>query len=121
MDDFLASRGAEGEFSGVVPSYPRGVVRCRPSIYLPEYITSSLRAGISDFNDWMPGFIHPDAILTGAETRSTSPVRIPRSERFESVSLPGLYPIGEGAGYSGGIVSSAADGVRCAIAILSQD
>ena len=60
----------------------------------------------------------PDAVLTAPETRSSSPVRIPRNERCESVSTPGLFPCGEGAGYAGGILSAAADGIRCAEALL---
>ncbi|MBO5879091.1 MAG: hypothetical protein J6Q68_00870, partial [Clostridia bacterium] len=63
----------------------------------------------------------PDALLTAPETRTTSPVRVLRKENFESESLRGLYPIGEGAGYAGGIVSSACDGVRCAIAMLKVE
>jgi len=69
----------------------------------------------------MPGFYHPDATLTGAETRSTSPVRILRGEDLEAVGFEGIYPIGEGGGYSGGIISSAADGVRAAIALLEKN
>jgi uncharacterized FAD-dependent dehydrogenase len=74
-----------------------------------------------DFDAWMPGFYYPDAILTGVETRSTSPVRITRAESGESVSLKGLYPCGEGAGYAGGIVSSAADGIRIALRYLEEN
>ena len=66
------------------------------------------------------GFDHPDAVLTGPETRSSSPVRIPRGENLESVNAQGLFPCGEGAGYAGGITSAAVDGVRCAEAVLSR-
>ena len=65
------------------------------------------------------GFDLPDAVLTGPETRSSSPVRIPRGETLESVDAAGLYPCGEGAGYAGGITSAAVDGVRCAEAVLA--
>ena len=68
--------------------------------------------------EWMPGFIYPDAVLTGAETRSSSPVRITRGEDFEAIGIKGLYPCGEGAGYAGGIISAAVDGVVCAEHIL---
>jgi uncharacterized FAD-dependent dehydrogenase len=105
-------------FGDVTPSYAVGVVPTRAEEYLPSYITESLKRGILDFDDWLPGFALGEATLTGAETRSTSPVRIQRDPSFESTSVKGLYPIGEGAGYSGGIVSSATDGVRCAEAIL---
>ena len=64
------------------------------------------------------GFACPDAVLTGVETRSSSPVRILRGENLQSVTLPGLYPCGEGAGYAGGIVSAAVDGIRCAEEVL---
>ena len=66
------------------------------------------------------GFDHPDAVLTGPETRSSSPVRIPRGETLQSVDVSGLYPCGEGAGYAGGITSAAVDGVRCAEALLAS-
>ena len=65
------------------------------------------------------GFDHPDAVLTAPETRSSSPVRIPRGESLQSVDCAGLYPCGEGAGYAGGITSAAVDGVRCAEAVLA--
>ena len=66
----------------------------------------------------MKGFAHPDAVLTGVETRSSSPVRILRDEAFQSPALPGLYPCGEGAGYAGGITSAAVDGIKAAEALL---
>jgi uncharacterized FAD-dependent dehydrogenase len=88
--------------------------------YLPDYITESLRQGITEMGLWMPGFAYPDALLTGAETRSSSPVRIKRGESFEAIGIKGLYPCGEGAGYAGGIISAAADGVLCAEKILDS-
>ena len=100
--------------SGVLPTYPVGTRVAAADEYLPDFITESLMAGMKDFNDWMPGFAYPDAVLTGAETRSTSPIRVLRSESGEALSVRGLYPLGEGAGYAGGIVSSAVDGVRIA-------
>lgn len=116
MDAFMAG-GASDSFDAVYPSYPIGTACVRPEEYLPDFVTNSLRLGIKDFDAWMPGFMLGSAVITGAETRSTSPVRILRGEDYASVTLAGLYPIGEGAGYSGGIVSSAADGVRAALAI----
>ena len=117
LSDFMSGSDAKG-FGDVKPSYSIGVNPIRPEEYLPGFICDSLRAGIADFDNWLPGFYYPDAVLTGAETRSTSPVRIPRGEDFSSFSVSGLYPVGEGAGYGGGIVSSAYDGVRCAESII---
>lgn len=104
----------------VNPSYALGVEHIAPEEYLPEFITDSIRVAIPDFDDWMPGFYYPDAVLTGPETRTTSPVRVVRNENFESVTISGLYPTGEGAGYSGGIVSSARDGLIIAEKILQN-
>ena len=78
-----------------------------------------MRHPATDFDLWMPGILYPASVLTGPETRTTSPVRIERDEKFSS-SISGLYPIGEGAGYSGGIISSARDGVMVAKAILEE-
>ena len=119
MGDFLDSK-VPTSLGSVEPSYPVGVTPCAPEKYLPDYVTTSLRAAIYDFDAWMPGFLYRDAVLTGAETRSTAPVRILRDENYVSVSLGGLYPTGEGAGYSGGIVSSATDGVRVALSIVEK-
>ena len=119
----LSSLYGEGENSlgSVRPSYPRGTSLAKTESYMPSYITDSLKAGFLDFDKWMPGYALSDAVLTGAETRSTAPVRILRNEKFGSLLYRGLYPIGEGAGYAGGIVSSAADGVRCALSILTEE
>jgi uncharacterized FAD-dependent dehydrogenase len=119
MDDFI-DRAKPTALGDIQPSYPCGHKLSSPDEYLPSFISDSLRLGIMDFDKWMPGFYTPDAILTGAETRSTSPVRILRNKDFNSASVKGLYPIGEGAGYSGGIVSSAVDGVRAAEAMLNE-
>lgn len=118
LDDFLKGASPSEPSGSVKPSYPLGVVPTRAEKYLPDFVTESLRAGVADFDNWMGGFAYPDAIITGAETRSTSPVRVLRGEGGESLTLRGLYPIGEGAGYSGGIVSSATDGVRIAEKII---
>ncbi len=105
---------------GVTPTYPIGVEWIAPEEYFPSFITDSLRAAISDFDAWMPGFYLPEAQMSGPETRTTSPVRIIRNDNFETLNIRGLYPSGEGAGYSGGIVSSATDGIKCAEAILKK-
>ena len=117
MEDFLSGKEPHG-FGEVLPSYPRGTVLMRPEEYLPDYITDSIKAAIGDFDDWMSGFYHPDAVFTGPETRSTSPIRVLRGDNFEALGLKGLYPAGEGAGYAGGIVSSAVDGIKCAEALM---
>ncbi len=87
---------------------------------LPDFITENLRAGLLDFEKKMPGFAYGDGVLTGVEMRTSAPVRILRDEKLESGSLQGLYPAGEGAGYAGGIVSAAVDGIRCALAMLEK-
>ncbi len=117
MEDFVLDNKPNVEGS-VHPSYPLGVKPASPVEYLPGFICDSLRLGIRDFDKWMSGFYYPDAVITGAETRSTSPVRILRDEKYMSHSVSGLYPIGEGAGYAGGIVSSAVDGLRAAESII---
>lgn len=119
MSDFKENINPSG-FGGVTPTYPIGTEEISPNKYLPEFITDSLRAAISDFDEWMPGFYLGDAVLTGPETRSTSPVKVIRTEKYEVPTVSGLYPAGEGAGYSGGIVSSAADGIKCAESLLNK-
>ena len=119
MEDFV-KKTIPTQPCTVLPSYPVGTSTASPDDYLPEYITDSLRAAIADFEEYLPGFYYPDAVMTGAETRSTSPVRILRDGSYEAIGIKGLYPTGEGAGYSGGIISSAADGVKAAEAILTK-
>lgn len=117
LSDFKLSAEPK-KIGSVKPSYPVGTELLAPQKYLPNIITESLRAAIYDFDSWMPGFYYPDAVITGPETRTTSPVRILRDEKYEAISIKGLYPAGEGAGYAGGIISSAYDGMRCAEAII---
>lgn len=85
---------------------------------LPPEIAHAMRQGLRLMDAKLHGFAQADAVLTGVETRSSSPVRIPRTETLEAVGFRGLYPCGEGAGYAGGIVSAAVDGIRCAEAAL---
>ena len=85
---------------------------------LPEFISKTLKEGILDFDRKLKGFANPDAILTGVETRSSSPITIKRNEQ-KMASIEGMYPCGEGAGYAGGIMSAAIDGIKVAIAIVS--
>ena len=101
------------------PTYPRGVAWGTLDGCLPDYILSSLRTALPLLGRKLAGYDAADAVLTGVETRSSSPVRITRGENLESVGCTGLIPVGEGAGYAGGIMSAAADGIRAAEAIIS--
>lgn len=100
--------------TGIAPSYPIGTVKADPREYFPDFIPSSIAEAMPDFDTWTPGYLFGDAILTGPETRTTSPVRIERDESGYAIGFIGVYPTGEGAGYAGGIVSSAVDGIRMA-------
>lgn len=119
VGDFLNNRNSVN-MGSVKPSYQMGTTFANVDDYLPEYITNSMRLGIIEMDKKLKGFGNPDAILTGPETRSSSPVRILRDENLESVNVKGLYPCGEGAGYAGGIVSAAVDGIKCAEKILAK-
>ena len=116
VGDFLADRPSSGPRS-VQPSYRPGVVWGDLRQVLPEKITRVLAAAIPELGKKLQGFDAPDAVLTGPETRSSSPVRIPRGPDL-CAAVEGLYPCGEGAGYAGGITSAAVDGMRCAEALL---
>ncbi len=102
-------------------SYKGGITPAEIESYLPPSITEELKRALPIFDRKMKGFISPGALLIGAETRTSSPVRINRGADFQSLNTAGLYPIGEGAGYSGGIVSSAIDGIRCADVIITKE
>lgn len=117
MEDFLKDRCTKA-LGDVLPTYMPGTSFACVDSYLPEDIAGSLRQGILEMGEWMPGFSLPDAVLTGAETRSSSPVRMTRGASFEAPGMKGLYPCGEGAGYAGGIISAAVDGMLCAEKIL---
>ena len=120
LEDFKNCR-ITSNFASVKPSYPRGTVFAKAEEYLPDFVADSIRAAMPDFDAWMPGYDYPDAVLTGPETRTTSPIRVLRTEStYEAFGIQGLYPIGEGAGYAGGIISSARDGVIVAEAILKK-
>ena len=114
--DFLDGRPSTGA-GAVRPTYLPGVHWCDLHEFLPERITDNLKKGIVDLDKRLKGFADPDAVLTGPETRSSSPVRIVRNESGQS-QLQGLYPAGEGAGYAGGIMSAAVDGMEAAEAVL---
>jgi uncharacterized protein len=97
-----------------------GVTAVTLKSILPAYVYDSIRTGIRHFQQVMPGFITAEANLIGVETRTSSPVRITRDDDGQSASVRGIYPCGEGAGYAGGIISSALDGIRAALNILKQ-
>ena len=119
VGDFLAGTPSTGA-GAVKPTYRPGVSWCDLHTVLPEKITDALKTAIPMLDGNLKGFSHPDAVLTAPETRSSSPVRIPRNENMQSVSLAGLYPAGEGAGYAGGIMSAAIDGILCAEAVIAN-
>ena len=115
VEDFLAHRPSQGPGT-VQPSYRPGVTWCDLHDCLPRTITDALEEALPILGRKLKGYDHPDAILTAVESRSSSPVRLPRDETFQA-ALRGLYPCGEGAGYAGGILSAAADGMRTAEAL----
>ena len=116
VGDFLAGKASTGAAS-VEPTYRPGVVWCDLNQVLPEKLSRFLKKAIPQLEQNLAGFSHPDAVLTGPETRSSSPVRIIRGENRQS-SLRGLYPCGEGAGYAGGIMSAAVDGIMSAESLI---
>ena len=118
VGDFLAH--APSSAAGTVaPTYPRGVSWGTIDACLPDYITETLRGAIPLMARKLKGFDAADAVLTGVETRSSSPVRVTRGEDGQALGIRGLFPCGEGAGYAGGIMSAAADGIRCATWLLT--
>lgn len=118
VGDFLSGK-ASTDARSVQPTYRPGVTWCDLHRVLPEKITGALVKAIGELERNLKGFSSPDAVLTAPETRSSSPVRIVRGEDRQS-SLPGLYPAGEGAGYAGGIMSAAIDGMKSAEALLEE-
>ena len=112
VEDFLLRRPSIGP-GKVVPSYAPGVTWTELHQCLPQFITDTLEAALPMLGKKLPGFDDPDAVLTALESRSSSPVRLPRDASGQS-AVRGIYPCGEGAGYAGGIMSAAADGIRTA-------
>lgn len=116
VGDFLADRPST-QLGAVRPSYKPGIKLGEIKNCLPLFVTETLQEGLIYFDTKIKGFAHSDALLTGVETRSSSPVRIIRDSDLESINTKGFYPCGEGAGYAGGIVSAAVDGIMVAEAI----
>lgn len=117
--DLLAKKKTTA-LGSVIPSYKPGYEFAQADEYLPGFVTNSIREALPLLGGRLKGFDEPDAVITGAETRSSSPVRILRGETLEALGITGVYPCGEGAGYAGGIMSAAADGIRCAEALLKN-
>jgi len=116
VGDFLAQRPST-TLGSVKPSYRPGVHLCDLSSSLPDYAIAAIREAIPAFDQQIKGFAMPDAVLTGVETRTSSPIRIKRDDTYQSLNTVGLYPAGEGAGYAGGILSAGIDGIKVAEAV----
>lgn len=116
VEDFINSVKSE-KIGSIKPTYRPGVTLSNLNEILPDFVSQTLKEGIIYFDTKLKGFANPDAIMTGVETRSSSPVKILRNEKLES-NYAGLYPCGEGAGYAGGIMTAAMDGIKVAKEIL---
>ncbi len=116
VGDFLAGR-ASSDLGSVEPSYKPGVRPTDLAALMPDYVTAAMREALPVFGRKIPRYDDPDALLTGVETRTSSPIRITRGADFQSLNLAGLFPAGEGAGYAGGILSAAIDGIKIAEAV----
>ena len=116
VGDFIAGTPST-EFGTVMPSYKPGVHLTDLATALPDYAIEAMREALPAFEKQIPGFSMHDAVLTGVETRTSSPLRITRGNDFQSLNVKGLYPAGEGAGYAGGILSAGVDGIKVAEAV----
>lgn len=119
LGDFMNDR-ISTELGEVKPSYTRGYVFKELKECLPKYVIEAIKEAIVDFDRKIKGYGRADAVLTGIETRTSAPVRLNRNEKLESVSIEGLYPSGEGAGFAGGIISAAVDGMKSAEHIIKK-
>src|SRR3989344_2149770 len=119
VGDFLAGRASTGPGS-LIPPYTPGVTWADLGPALPGYAIAAIREAIPAFDKMLKGFAMDDAVLTGVETRTSSPIRITRDENFENTNTKGLYPAGEGAGFAGGIISAAVDGMKVAEAVAQK-
>jgi hypothetical protein len=118
LEDFIAGRQSRGELKS---TYRPGVTAARLDQILPDFIANALKGALSEYNNRMRGFISPHALVVGVESKTSSPVAITRDDRLASISHPGLFPAGEGAGFAGGIVSAALDGVRIGRAVVAEE
>ena len=118
VEDFLEDKETT-EFGNVKPTYMPGVTGANLNKILPQIVSDTMKEAIVELDKKLHGFADIDAVLTGVETRSSSPVQITRDKnQLNSVNVQGLYPCGEGAGYAGGIMTAAVDGIKCAIKVL---
>jgi uncharacterized FAD-dependent dehydrogenase len=118
VGDFMAGR-ASSDLGEVAASYKPGVTMTDLSACLPAFVIEAMREALPVFGRQIAGYDHPDVLLTGVETRTSSPVRITRGKDFQSLNTAGLFPAGEGAGYAGGILSAAVDGIKVAEAVAA--
>ncbi len=116
VGDFIVNK-ASAELGSVLPSYKPGVLLGNLDTSLPDYAITAIREALPAFDKQIKGFAMHDAVLTGIETRTSSPIRIKRNDDFESINIKGLFPAGEGAGYAGGILSASIDGIKVAEAV----
>ncbi len=119
VGDFLRDK-ASTELGSVIPSYKPGIKLCNLTEVVPPFVIAAIREAIPEFNKQIQGFSMNDAILTAVETRTSSPICIKRNETMQSLNTRGLYPGGEGAGYAGGILSAAVDGIKIAEAVAKD-
>jgi uncharacterized FAD-dependent dehydrogenase len=119
LEDFMAGRPSQA-FGEVVPSYRPGVTPTDLATCLPAFAVEAIREALPVFGRQVAGYDHPDAMLTGVETRTSSPIRITRGRDFQSLNTRRLFPAGEGAGYAGGILSAAIDGIKVAEAVAAS-
>ncbi|WP_375394250.1 FAD-dependent protein [uncultured Sphingomonas sp.] len=119
LGDFLAGRPSTS-LGVVTPSYQPGVTPTDLAECLPDFAVAAMREALPVFGRQIPGYDHPDVVMTGVETRTSSPVRFTRGDDFQSLNTIGLFPAGEGAGYAGGILSAAVDGIKVAEALAAS-
>ena len=119
VGDFMKDR-LSTKLGNVIPSYTAGYEFRELKECLPEYVVDALKEGIENFDKKIKGYANEDAVLTGIETRTSAPVRIHRNSTLESINVEGLYPTGEGAGFAGGIISAAVDGMKVAEHIIER-
>ena len=119
LGDFLAGRPSIS-LGVVTPSYRPGVTPTDLADCLPEFAVTAMREALPVFGRQIPGYDHPDVVMTGVETRTSSPVRFTRGDDLQSLNTAGLFPAGEGAGYAGGILSAAVDGIKVAEALAAS-
>jgi uncharacterized FAD-dependent dehydrogenase len=117
VEDFLAGR-ASTTLGAVIPSYKPAVTPTDLAACLPDFAVAAIREALPAFDRQIAGFAMADAVMTGVETRTSSPLRIQRDAGLASINTRGLYPAGEGAGFAGGILSAGVDGIRVAEAVI---